>query len=199
MSSSSSDDIELSIKPSIFFDKKNLDHRKKKPKIEVYEIHLCSKCKKIASMPPEMEVGAWSALIVKHLQDFDTHDQNTYMISGVEKSHSHIRIRLLGVKEVLDWITSSVDESQYGYIEAVLYSNDVFVVNTLREWIPKWSKSSFRMGKGEEMELRPNNDILQEIARISTKIKFQVKWLVDASYDMSSLHTKVMDMLEHDV
>ena len=184
------------ITPSVFFDRKCLDQNKKKTKPVVYEIHLCSKCRKLDSdTPVELEFGAWSALIVQYPQDMNPHDtQTTYMISGVEESPSHIRIRLLGVKECLEWITAT-SNGHYESVEATLYSNDVFVVNTLREWIPKWIKTDFRMDKNEYNERRPNFDILQDIARISTGIKFQVRWLVDKINNMASLSKRVDELL----
>ena len=181
----------------IFFNRKSLDHRKKKPKPIVYQIYLCCKCVPLESTESQLEKGAWCALIIKQLQDnsstsYDT--QTACMLSGVQESSSHIRIRLNGLKESLDWITSNIEENQYSSIEANIVMNDIFVVNILREWIPKWEKSSFNMGENDS-EKRPNYDILNFIGKISTKINLGVKWQFDKSNEMITLSDKIDRML----
>lgn len=181
----------------VFFDRKMLDHRRRKPKPLVYQIYLCSKCQPDGTS--DQEIGAWCALIVQQPQNTlgASSAQTTYMISGMEESNSHIRIRLQGILEALKWITANISEEQYASVEATFISNDVFAVNMLREWIPKWAKSSYKMGSKTQRteELRPNYDILQQISLISTGIKLIVKWQSERSHYMTSLMESIDDIL----
>jgi hypothetical protein len=224
-STSSEEAIEPANEKIVFFDRRSLDCKKKKPKPIVYQIYLCSRCKFVndtgstvgscnnleasgsnkENIPDPFastdsgEVGAWCALIVKRPQDVSGSSgsglQTTYMLSGVERSHSHIRIRLRGVIESLNWITGNVPESQYPYIEATFVINDVFVVNTLREWLPKWRKNEFNMDVTSDERKRPNLDLLTEISNISSRINISVKWQIDQSNEMITLSEKIDKLL----
>lgn len=180
----------------VFFNRKHINKNKLKPKPLVYHVFLCSKCKPIED--DTGDVGAWSALIVRQPQDAyggQQEPQTTYIVSGTEKKQNHIRIRLSGVKESLKWIVSNMEEVQYPAVEAVYISNDIFIVNMLREWLPKWYGNKFRMDKHDETVKRPNADILEEIGAISTKIKLSIRWQAETSHDMSSIARKVDESL----
>jgi len=197
---------EKSVTKTVFFNRKSLDIRKKKLKPIVYQIYLCTYClpSEIISETPQnlvlSELGAWCALIVRQPQDMfnaEKDTQTTYMLSGVEESNSHIEIRLNGVKESLNWITANLEKNQYSSVETTFVSNDVFVVNILREWLPKWHKNDFKLGpKGSGDDIRPNLDLLRSISEISTNIKLVVKWQAEKSYEMEQLRNKIDNILD---
>lgn len=165
--------------------------KKKRLHPTVYQIYLCIKCKLTLG---ENEVGAWSALIIKQQQGnfmMKNDSPMTYMINGIEHSSSHIQIRLAGVKEVLDWITVNIDPEEYNSIEATIVCNDVFVVNTLREWLPKWVKSDFSTLNAE----LGHGSVFKSLAAISTKIRLNVEWRAENSTEMYTLSEKIMEML----
>lgn len=206
---------------AVFFNRKSLDNRKRKPKPIVYQIHLSCKCREsnityqaekparpidlddkenVAPSDAEcikhFEKGAWASLIQRHPQDNNsTTRHTTYMISGNEESGSNIQIRMTGLKEVLKWITADVDSSNWPYVEAVLVSSDVFLVNLLREWLPRWARNDFSVNKSQEAK-RPNYELLSEIAAISTKIKLSVEWQSDNSHEMITISNKVDELLK---
>ena len=193
------------IKSTVFFDRKSLDQRKLKPKPLVFYIYLCSNYK--TDQETNLEIGAWCSLIIqqpqypmstisKEIQLKQNNSNTTYLLSGSEKFNNHIRIRLLGVKESLEWITVNVDINNLSHVETVLISNDVFVVNMLREWIPKWNKNNFKL-KTDDEQYRPNSDMLKAIANVSTKIKLSVKWQSEKSYEMIALSKKVDEILNN--
>lgn len=178
---------------TIFFDKRNINKKKAKPKPIVYHIYLCTKYNQL----DETDIGAWSSLIIKQPQDSVTKSKekhrSSYMLSCL-LCCNHIRIRLFGLKESLEWIISAIDEKHIPYVEVMFASNDVFLVNTLKEWIPKWSKNDFM--KDDNETKRPNHDILSDIAKISNNIKMNVRWINESSFEMINLSKKVDSLLE---
>jgi ribonuclease HI len=183
---------------NVFFNRKSLDQRKKKPKPVVYQIHLCIRCKAIEGEDGDM--GAWSALIVQKPQDnvFLEGLQNVVMLSGEEECGTHVRIRLEGVLHCLKWVVANVNPTLYSTVDLTFVTNDVLVKNTLQEWLPKWKKNGFRLTRetGQSVgEKRPNSDLLEEIAEISTKIKLAVSWQSENSHEMVLVSDKVDGML----
>jgi hypothetical protein len=185
---------EIVVKKNVFFTRKSIDYTKKKKPI-LYQIYLCYRIEPIEdpSSDDSMDLGVWCALIIKQPQNVymvDKNAQTTYMLNGSEKLNSNIRIRLIGLKEVLNWITFNLPEESYTSIDINFVCNDVFIVNLLREWLPKWHKNGFRIGKDDNRQ-RPNLDLLTEISNISTKINMTIKWQVEKSYEMVILSEKI--------
>ena len=180
---------------NIFFDRKSIKIAPKKPKTMVFQIYLC--CKYISS-DDNADYGAWSSLIVQQPQDsFSKNDTSqTFMISGVESSNNHIRIRLIGVIESLNWVTAKIDPSNYSSVDLIFITNDIFISNLLREWIPKWKKNNFNISNDSENK-RPHSDLLEQIASISTNINLNVNWQANETYEMSTLSNKVDELLRN--
>jgi hypothetical protein len=222
MASESGSSPALLSKPEavVFFDRKSLDSRKRRPKPIVYQVYLCSRCLESEPRPTSnqvssdsedeaddnlapsdehtearCEVGAWAALIQRCPQDnASAAKQTVYMASGIEEAETHIQIRLRGLKEVMLWITADVEPANWSYVEATLVSSDVFLVNLLREWLPRWARSDFALRTPQEAK-RPHAEILSEIAAISTRIKLDVLWQPDHSHEMEAISDKVEALL----
>jgi len=186
-------------KREVFFVRKSLEGRKKKPKPMVYYIYHCNQYK-TSPEDENKEIGAWASLVIQQPQEsmtnYDDAVKNTCMLSAdhVYGDNNHIRIRLDGILESLVWITSNVKQEQLGIVEANIVSNDVFVVNSLREWIPKWEKLNYQVSKQDNIK-RPHSDLMEKIGSISTKIKLSISWQSEKSHEMSILTQKVNSIL----
>ena len=192
----------MSITVPVFFDRKSINQRKRKPKALVFHIYHC--CKYGPEIPSgdsdeldgDGDTGAWCYLIVQQPQDsFNasaTNAQTTYMVSAIDVNTNHVRIRLNGLLESLKWIVGA-DATEHS-IETVFISTDVFIVSILREWIPKWRRTNFRMGKGSD-EKRPNSDLLEQISDLIVNMKLTVSWQDEYSNEMETISKKIDDML----
>jgi hypothetical protein len=184
-------------KKHVFFIRKPFE-RKRRLKTLVYQIYHCAQCK--PSDDGTKDIGSWASLLIQQPQDSGSHYdtvQNTCMLSAEHLSgdKSHIRIRLDGIIESLVWITTNIKITKDDVVVvANIVSNDVFVVNSLREWIPKWEKTTYQISNSDE-DKRPHSDLMAKIGSISTKIKLSVRWQSEKSYEMSLLARKVDNML----
>lgn len=160
----------------LFYNPKDKNIRRCKPII--FDIYVCVKCQEIQGI----ERGSWCCLVIKQSLD-NTKKQTTYMLNGIEQEFNHVRIRLIAIKEGLDWIVSSLDKSTQTNIEINIICSDVFIVNLLRDWIKKWSKTNFLVDK----EDRPNKDLLCEIMNKINNVKLDVKWQSEETNEMIPL------------
>lgn len=180
-----------------FFDRKSLINSKKRPKPIVYQIFLCSRCLEdsFSSSGTIERTGAWAVLIQRCPQEgMAVMGQTAYLVSRMEYSMSNIEVRLRGLKEAMMWMTSTIDKTNWPYIEATLMTSDIFLINLLREWLPKWSKKNYFLS-GNSEEKRPYADLLTEIAEISTVAKISVEWQPDHSLQMQEVNKKVDSLL----
>lgn len=186
-----------------FFDRSLLNRTKRKPKPLVFHIYLYCKCEQITTNNIPEQKGVWSALLIQQPQDMterrskgDTINPNTniaatFMLTGIETNQSYVRMRLQAAQQCLEWISSNLIEAQYPHLEISLLCNDIFIVNNLRDWIPRW----YKKGKNNMSTTRPNVDILDKIAMISTKAKLSVKWVHDNDYELSCVKMKAEEQL----
>lgn len=188
-------------KPKSFFTRKS-GSKIKRLKPIVYKVYLCCKCLGDDSddIPESKEnidntkiIGAWAADIIRPPQDASKNiKRNVYTLVGTEEADDPIQIQLKAVREVLIWITGDVNSSQWSCIEATIITNDVFLMNLLKEWIPKWHTQNYMTRKHEK---RPNAALLQEIGDMSTQIKLTMDWQVDISQEMLSVREHVVGAL----
>ena len=120
--------------------------------------------------------------------------QTAYLVSKKERSMGNIEVRLRGLKEAMMWMTSTIDRQNWPYIEATLITSDIFLINLLREWLPKWSRKNFQLS-GNSEEKRPYADLLAEIAEISTVAKINVEWRPDDSLQLQEVRKKADSLL----
>lgn len=160
----------------IFYNPKDKNIRRCKPII--FDIYVCVKCQEIQGI----ERGSWCCLVIRQSLD-NTKKQTTYMLSGIEQESNHVKIRLLAIKEGLDWIINSLDKTIQTNIEINIICSDVFIVNLLRDWIKKWAKTNFLVDK----EDRPNKDLLCEIMNKINDVKLDVKWRSEETNEMIPL------------
>jgi len=179
-----------------FFDRKSLLNSKKRPKPIVYQIFLCSRCLDDTFSSSGIErTGAWAVLIQKCPQEgMAVMGQTAYLVSKKEHSMGNIEVRLRGLKEAMMWMTSTIDRQNWPYIEATLITSDIFLINLLREWLPKWSRKNFQLS-GNSEEKRPYADLLAEIAEISTVAKINVEWRPDDSLQLQEVRKKADSLL----
>ena len=187
---------------SVFYSRKNGTPARRLRPI-VYQVYLCCKCaedseedvtKNIPDSKSEENVkitGAWSADIFRPPQDTTSqHKRGAYSVTALETADDHIQIRLAALKEVFKWITADVEQSRWSSISVSLVSSDVFLVNLLQEWLPRWHKQNYKIGKSGEYE-RPNAVALREIGEIVTRLKLTASWQVDTSHEMMAAHENV--------
>lgn len=172
-----------------FFDRKLLINSKKRPKPIIFQIFLSSRYLE------ESQSGAWAVLIQRCPQEgMPMIGQTAYLVSGVENSIGNIEFRLRGLKEAMLWMTSTIEKENWPYIEATLMTSDIFLVNLLREWIPRWARKNFCLSANSE-EKRPHADLLKEISEISTVAKLNVEWHPYHSLQMQEVNKKADSLL----
>jgi hypothetical protein len=183
-----------------FFNRNLLDKKKRKPKPLVYDVFLYTKCDQVKDN--DEQYGAWSSLIVQNSLEFnsstkrDVDAQNSnknmvFMLSGNEQNKHHVYIRLSSIKHTLEWIVQDIETSRYPFVEVVFTCNDIFLVNMLREWIPRWyNKKSANSNSNAK---RPYKEVIDDIAKISTNIKLLVKWSCEDNFDLDCVKKKVED------
>ena len=134
--------------------------------------------------------GCWCSLIIRQQQENHNENypqQSTFMLTGTEFKTNHIRIRMIAIKESLDWIINSVDQKIQKNIEINITCCDIFIVNLLKEWIRKWAKNDFKIDK----EDRPNKDILSQIYNLIKHTKIDIKWESEESNNLKPLQNKI--------
>jgi hypothetical protein len=187
--------IEIPKTVRIFFNKKSIDHSRRTPKPIHYYIKLCNKS---ITTPEGKDLSAWCALIIQEPHDmFNLSNKSgisAYMLSSIETEMNPIQARLTSILELLKWISTNVSPELLHIIDTSLICNDIYIVNLIKEWIPKWATNNFKFGR--EGQSRPYTDLLKSISEISTKIKLSVQWQSEKSPEMSSLESKLNGMLK---
>lgn len=170
-----------------FFTKLNLGN-KNKPKNTVYDVFFCVKIDTTSA--GDDYIGSWVSSIDR--DDIYNKDTTSIKVSGDERDN-HIRIRLKGLLETLQWIVGNTNEEMYKHITVNLCCNDPYVVNLVNEWIPNWSQTDFNINDEDE---RPNKDLLSKISAISTKINIKGQWISCKTQEMSGISTIVDESLQ---
>lgn len=113
--------------------------------------------------PGKTPEGVWSAT-------FMDKDKNISSLYGSEKTTDKNRVHLVPLLELLEWIKSEKK------INLIVYSDSLYVVNCVKEWMDKWKRNDFLVG--ETNELRPNADILKRINELKSSIIIDIKLLM---------------------
>ena len=77
---------------------------------------------------------------------------------------------MTAIIEGLNWIYTSVDQKYRKYITITLYSDSIYCVNTIKDWIHKWEND-------KSIDSRPNSDLLKQLLEILNKVKVDAKWI----------------------
>ena len=158
-------------------------------------------------------ICCWNSSIIKE-SNLESSKYNNDKIFGHSKG-DHIVSRMNGLLQTLDYVVKDTSPELYKYINLNLYSNDPFILNLIKEWIPFWNKSNFYItstsggltnnsltsggltnntsssGELNENEERPNRELLIKISKISTKINITTQWLSDKSSEMINLSNTI--------
>ena len=110
----------------------------------------------------ENNIGGWASIIL------DKYEQK-YIMSGKEKESSNNKMELYSIVEGLNWIYNSVEQKYRKYIKVIIYTDNVFCINIIREWLVKWENEGF--------DNRPNSDILKNLSELYNKMSIDVKWV----------------------
>jgi ribonuclease HI len=106
----------------------------------------------------------WASLIL------DKNENKTFLC-GEEHFDNPNRVHLYSIIEGLNWIYNQVDQRYRQYIVVNLFSDSVYCVNILKEWLQKWIE------EGEEKVLeRPNGDLMISLHDLLKVIKIHPKW-----------------------
>ena len=109
------------------------------------------------------KVGGWASIILDK-------NENQFTISGKDENTTNNRMEMLAIIEGLNWIYSSVEQKYRKYITITLFSDSIYCVNTIKDWIRKWEKD-------ESIETRPNSDLLKQLLEILNKVKVEARWI----------------------
>ena len=105
---------------------------------------------------------AWSCVIV------DRYDQKTNISCAEETMTDYKRAELTSIIEGIKWIYLTVTKSYRKYIKITLCSSNIFPVNILREYLDLWK---------DDIDTRPNSDLLKELILLKSKICLDIKWV----------------------
>jgi ribonuclease HI len=109
----------------------------------------------------ENNIGGWAVIIL------DKNEQK-YVLSGKEDNSNNNRMELYSIVEGLNWIYTSVEPRYRKYISVNLYTDNPYCINIIREWLNKWK---------DDLNVRPNTDLLMQLLELNTKIKLDTKWI----------------------
>jgi ribonuclease HI len=109
------------------------------------------------------KVGGWASIIIDK-------NEKQFTISGKEENTTNNRMEMVAIIEGLNWIYTSVDQKYRKYITITLFSDSVYCVNTIKDWIYRWEKD-------ESIETRPNADLLKQLLDILNKVKVEARWI----------------------
>jgi ribonuclease HI len=134
----------------------NISPEKRKKRELKYTLYTDGSC-------DDKKNGGWASIIL------DKNEQQ-FTISDKEVNTTNNRMEMIAIIEGLNWIYSSVEQRYRKYINVVLYSDSVYCVNTIREWLDKWKDDG-------SIETRPNGDLLKQLLDIKDKIHIDAKWI----------------------
>ena len=97
-------------------------------------------------------------------------DKDPKIVIGRESNTTNNRMEMLAIIEGLNWIYASVDQKYRKYITITLFSDSIYCVNTIKDWIHRWEKD-------ESIETRPNSDLLKQLLEILNKVKVDARWI----------------------
>lgn len=134
----------------------NISPEKRKKRELKYTLYTDGSC-------DDKKNGGWAAIIL------DKNEQQ-FTISDKEINTTNNRMEMISIIEGLNWIYSSVEQRYRKYINVVLYSDSIYCVNTIREWLDKWNEDN-------SIDTRPNSDLLKKLLEIKDKIHIDAKWI----------------------
>lgn len=172
----SDDNLAFSTTPpkNAFFVRRAINLSKKKIKPLMFTAFMYADGKELDG---DTFSGSWSNFIIDHRGTSYILTGNTDAVTGsTDQPVTSMQTKLVGVIETLKWITDGLPEDYLSHVELNLFSDDIFIVNTLKEWIPKWYKENFKISKLDATKERPCADLLREIAEITMNVKLTIKW-----------------------
>jgi len=107
--------------------------------------------------------GGWASIIL------DKNEQQ-FTISGKEENTTNNRMEMTAIIEGLNWIYTSVDQKYRKYITITLFSDSIYCVNTIKDWIHKWEKD-------KSIDTRPNSDLLKQLIEVLNKVNVEARWI----------------------
>lgn len=110
----------------------------------------------------DVNKSAWSCVIV------DRYDQKTNISCVEETITDYKRAELIGIIEGIKWIYLTVSKPYRKYIKITLCSPNIFPINILREYLDLWK---------DDIDTRPNSDLLKELQLLKSKIHLDIKWV----------------------
>jgi ribonuclease HI len=109
------------------------------------------------------KIGGWASIIIDK-------NEKQFTISGKEENATNNRMEMVAIIEGLNWIHTSVDQKYRKYITITLFSDSIYCVNTIKDWIYRWEKD-------DSIETRPNSDLLKQLLNILNKVKVEARWI----------------------
>jgi ribonuclease HI len=134
----------------------NISPEKRKKRELKYTLYTDGSC-------DDKKSGGWASIIL------DKNEQQ-FTISGKEINTTNNRMEMVAIIEGLNWIYSSVEQRYRKYINVILFSDSVYCVNTIREWLDKWKED-------KSIDTRPNSDLLKQLLEIKEKLNIEAKWI----------------------
>lgn len=111
--------------------------------------------------------GSYSFCII------DRYEKKSTIIQQVE-SVNKTSIELIPILESIKYIINITPNISRQYICINLNSTSLYSVNIIREWLNKWILDEDTEIKFNE---RPNYELLGEIHKLISNIKFNIKWV----------------------
>ena len=104
--------------------------------------------------------GGWAFIVLDKFEQKST-------FSGSERFINKNRIEMISIIEALNWIYNYVEVKYRKYIKVTVYTENVYCVNIINEWLKLWKDS---------LNDRPNSDLLQTLVELKEKMDIKVEW-----------------------
>lgn len=108
--------------------------------------------------------GGWGCLVI-----FEKEKQ-VIELSGYDPKTTNNRMELQAAIEALKYVAST---SQDISLEINIYTDSVYVIRGITQWIFGWKKRSWKNNENEEIS---NQDLWQELDRVVTRLKNKLNW-----------------------
>ena len=125
--------------------------------------------------------GCYQGKYVVHV--YDKHDNKLRLDDEItEENLTDARAELIAFRRAMRHVFHTIQLSDRQYANIVFKSDNVMLINLLREWLPRWIRD-------KSLAKRPNSDLLLEIYTLLQGLEIEIRW-ASQTQDLKILEIK---------
>ena len=133
--------------------------RKREVKEKIEDVHVWIKA------ISHKDRSSWAFVYMDGKKDFTC-------IFGKTDILDYDRLQLVLVVEFLEFLEFLECSGEQKKRSAVIYTDSIYLLNVLKEWVDKWKKSHFTLPDGSD---RPNADLLRKVESLRGNTTLNIK------------------------